>query len=146
MNLSTNFTLEELTFSHTAVRKGISNVPSQEIIANLERVCFDLLEPLRAMFNAPIIISSGYRSVALNKAIGGAKNSQHIQGEAVDFTVKGMTVQEVYEVIKNSDLVYRQNIQEFSAWVHLSVTNGDGVKRQNLKAVKNGKKTIYIND
>ena len=93
MQLSEHFSLSEFTRSATAAKYGIDNTfdPSNpahaEIIANLRNLCEQVLEPLRAFASQPIIISSGYRSPALNRAVGGAKNSQHLTGEAVDIRI-----------------------------------------------------------
>lgn len=84
MNLTLHFTLEELTRSVTASRLGIDNTPSADITARLIRLAADVLQPLREAFGRPIIVSSGYRCSALNKAVGGAVNSQHLSGEAAD--------------------------------------------------------------
>ena len=96
MRLTEHFKLSEFTNSSTATARGIDNTPNEQQIANLKRICEEILEPLRAYANesspskgdkrgaVPIIIGSGYRSPALNKAVGGVKNSQHMTGEACD--------------------------------------------------------------
>lgn len=78
------FTIHELTRSATAKRLGIDNTPTTAIRANLEALGKNILDPLREAWGAPIIVTSGYRSIKLNKAVGGAKNSQHIYGQAAD--------------------------------------------------------------
>ena len=82
--LSPHFTLEEMCFSSTAVRLGIDNTPTPEIVAHLT-VLANALEPVRALLGHPMHIDSGYRCSALNKAIGGAPNSAHMDGYAADF-------------------------------------------------------------
>ena len=84
MRLTEHFKLSEFTNSSTATARGIDNTPNEQQIANLKRICEEILEPLRAFAGQPIIIGSGYRSPALNKAVGGVKNSQHMTGEAAD--------------------------------------------------------------
>ena len=90
IRLSEHFMLSEFTRSSTAERLGICNeldpfYPThKDIIANLKRICEEILEPLRAFAGQPIIIGSGFRCPALNKAVGGVKNSQHMTGEACD--------------------------------------------------------------
>lgn len=84
MQLTAHFSLEEFTYSSTALARGIDNTPSAEVIENLKYLCQEILEPLREHFNEPIIISSGYRSPALNKAVRGATNSNHLYGYAAD--------------------------------------------------------------
>ena len=74
--LTPHFKLSEFTKSSTATARKIDNTPSQEVISNLQALCQNVLEPLREYFNCPIIIDSGYRSPALNKAVGGVANSQ----------------------------------------------------------------------
>ena len=97
MKLSEHFRLEEFTRSATATKLGIDNTPSAEAVSNLKALCENVLEPLRAFINSGsphnqgvewgLIISSGYRSPALNEAVGGAKNSQHMAGEACDIRI-----------------------------------------------------------
>lgn len=85
MNLTTNFTLEEMTYSATADAHGIDNRPSETAIKNLEALCENVLEPLRLDMGAkPLRINSGYRCYMLNDMVGGRSNSQHLQGEAAD--------------------------------------------------------------
>ncbi len=119
MNLSPHFTLEEMTASQTAARWGIDNKPNEATIANLKNVA-ELLEEVRDICNAPINISSGYRCSELNRKIGGAMNSQHMTGQAADFTVKGLPLDVVMELIITSNIPYDQLIHEFDAWVHIS--------------------------
>jgi len=144
MNLSEHFTLEEMVFSQTAVRKGIDNTPDTIVIRNLTNLCEHILEPIRKGLARPIHISSGYRCEALNKAIGGAKTSQHIEGKAADISVKGMTTQELYDWIKYSGVVFDQLIQEFDSWVHISYAVNARMDR--LIATKKNGKTIYTRD
>lgn len=86
MNITRNFTLEELVRSPTASRLSIPNTPSESVMHNLILLCNNILQPLRNAYGKPIIVNSGYRSPELNKAIGGAKNSQHMRGQAADIT------------------------------------------------------------
>lgn len=122
MNLTPNFTLEELTHSDLAVRKGLNNDPTTDIISNLSRLAI-LLEQVRKCLNRPISINSGYRSPEVNKAAGGQPNSQHLLGCAADIKVSGMTPNEIVKVIIQSDIQFDQMIREFDSWVHISVTN-----------------------
>lgn len=114
MVLSPHFTLQELSYSSTAIRKGISNIPSSIEIENLTALCHQLLEPLRADLDRPIKITSGYRCEKLNKLIGGAKNSQHIEGKAADIRVEGISTEELFQLIKDT-YDYDQLIQEFDS-------------------------------
>lgn len=122
MRLSEHFTLEELTISQTAARKGIHNAPTGVIVDNLTRLCV-LLEDIRAVLGRPITISSGYRGPALNEAIGGAKSSQHCLGCAADILIPGMRPDDVVRAIQASDMPYDQLIREYDRWTHVSVPN-----------------------
>lgn len=119
MNLSNHFTLQELTASQTAARWGIDNTPPESAIESLENLA-ELLEQVRDICQAPVIISSGYRSPELNRRVGGSMNSQHCKGQAADFTVKGLPLDIVMELIITSKLPYDQLIREFNSWIHIS--------------------------
>ena len=80
------FTIKELCKSSTAVQKKIDNTPNSEIVNNLEKLVEYILDPLREKYGKPIIVNSGYRSQALNKAVNGSKTSQHMKGLAADIT------------------------------------------------------------
>ena len=125
MKLSPNFSLQELTFSQVASRRGIDNTPSEKVIDNLERLAF-FLEQVRKIFNKPFLINSGYRSREVNEAVGGSKTSQHCEGCAVDFNVKGMSPSAVVRAIVDNDVPYDQVILEFDSWVHISIPNIKG--------------------
>ena len=146
MNLSNNFTLKELTDSQTAVRLGFSEqfTPPQDVLSNLGKLCHNILEPLREKLGKPIAITSGYRCLRDNTAIGGAVTSQHVKGQAADTHVLGMSIEDWYQFVKHSDLPYDQIIQEFDAWVHISYS--DTPRKMCLRAVKENGKTVYKND
>ena len=104
MQLSKHFTLEEMTRSMTAVRKGINNIPGPGEIKNLGDLCYEVLEPTRAHFDKPLSISSGYRSEALCEAIGSKKTSQHALGCAADFEIHSVpNIQVAYWLTNNVD-------------------------------------------
>jgi hypothetical protein len=145
MNLSEHFTLEELTFSEYATRQAIDNTPSQQVIENLILLCTHILEPFRALIQLPLIITSGYRSITVNADIGGSSTSQHCEGKAADFHVSGLTVQQVYDKVKNSKLPFDQLIQEFNQWTHASY-NSESNRRMCLIATHVNGKTVYTND
>lgn len=136
MKLSTNFELEEFLQSQTAIRKGIKEqfTPSQDVIDNLKDFCVNILEPIRNWLKSPVKISSGYRCEKLNKSIGGAKNSQHTTGEAVDIDLGRSKNLELLNWIK-SNLEFDQLLNEYPnekgepSWVHVSFTT----KRKNRK-------------
>lgn len=166
--LSQNFNLEEFTTSSTAKAKGILNTPTAQHKSNLKYLCVSVLEPLRTLLNAKytiyqgkkvksvsIRITSGYRSPALNKAVGGSTTSAHIQGLATDFDVvitftdgtkKTIPYIETYENIKGwvktGKLTLDQLIQEksgSSTWIHVGV-KADNNRKQFMKYL-NGKYT-----
>lgn len=136
MNLSKNFTLSELTISQEAVRSGLKNLPTQSQLANLVQLCDNILQPLRDRVRRPVIISSGFRSKTINTRIGGSKNSQHCMGQAADFTIPGMTVEEVVGLIRKMSLPIDQCINEGNAWCHVSY--GPRHRKQYLKATREG--------
>lgn len=142
MKLTPNFTLEEMTASQEAARRGISNEPPSHIFLNLVNTCKEL-EKVRALLGKPILVSSGYRSPELNKAIGGATASHHMIGLACDFTSPGFgTPLEVCNAIRESNLQYDQLIHEFGRWIHIGFDENN--RRQNLTASRGQDgKTIY---
>lgn len=139
--LSPNFTLQELIESDTAVRMSIDNTPSPLVLEALKATA-NGLEGVRSLLNAPMYISSGYRSYALNKAIGGSPNSDHLDGWAVDFTAPRFgTPQQICKVIANAySIMFSQCIYE-GRWVHISFRPTG--KRQLLTAYFAPGKTTY---
>ena len=106
MQLSKHFKLEEFTKSMTAIRKGIDNEPGSGDIKNLENLCYEILEPLRAKFDKPITITSGYRSEELCLAIGSKRTSQHAKGQACDLEIFGVpNIKTAYWLQNNVDFV-----------------------------------------
>jgi zinc D-Ala-D-Ala carboxypeptidase len=120
MKLSPNFSLEELTVSQTAVRRGFDNTPNATEVANLVRVAA-LLEEVRALLKKPILVNSGFRSKQVNDAVGSRDTSQHRIGCAADIRVPGMTPREVVEACIAANIGYDQIIEEFGSWTHISV-------------------------
>lgn len=152
MKLSKNFSLDEVIRSATATKLGIDNIPEQEHLDNLQVVIDEIAQPLRDHFGKPVRINSGYRSPALNEAIGGSKKSQHSKGEALDLEIDGVSNMEVAGwITENCD--YDQVILEFynpaegpnSGWVHASCKADLSQNRErNLIALKDGNKTVYL--
>ena len=151
MRLSKNLSLQEVTKSATAIKKGISNEPTIEHMENLKAVAENIFQPLRDYFNTPIAITSGYRSKALNDLIGGSVASQHCKGQALDIDCDvygGLSNREVFEYIKDK-LDFDQLIWEFGNeqdpdWVHVSYVDGDSNRRRCLQAYKDdNNKTCY---
>lgn len=139
MNLSNNFTLEELTHSEVAERKNLDNTPNATEIANLTRLAA-LLEQVRSLLNKPIMINSGFRSKPVNDSVGSRDSSQHRIGAAADIRVPGMTPKQVVEACIEANIGYDQIIEEFGSWTHISVPNtiSDKPRRQALIIDKNG--------
>lgn len=120
MNVTPHFTLEELMQSQTAARLGLDNTPPAEMIAALKRTA-QLLEEVRALLGKPILVSSGYRSPAVNRAVGGAVNSAHMLGCAADFSCPSFgSPLDICRAIAGSDIAFDQLIHEFRAWVHIA--------------------------
>jgi hypothetical protein len=118
MNLSDNFTLEQLTASAIALRKGIANVPSADTIENLKLLA-QTLERVQKLLG-PIHIDSAYRSIRVNLAVGGSSHSAHLDGYAADIVAAGRGPREVCEAIAGAGIPFDQLIQE-GTWTHLSV-------------------------
>ncbi len=145
MKLSEHLSLAEVTRSEYAKRNGINNMPNAEHTENLIELAKKIFEPIRVHFNKPIYISSGYRCKALNTAIGGAKNSQHMKGEALDIDQGNRKENmEIFDFIKNN-LEFDQLINEFGYdWIHVSYNTSGKQAKQVLDAIKEGKVTRYI--
>ena len=121
MKLTKNFWLAEFTRSQTAARKNIDNNPSEEIIEHLTKTARQLELVRELLDNNAIIISSGYRCLELNLAIGGSATSAHMNGWAADFTCsKFGTPEEVWEFLQDSEIDFDQLILEFGQWIHIS--------------------------
>lgn len=121
MQLSPHFSLAELTVSANAARLGLDNSPPPEILDRLRLVAEQMELVRAALGNKPIIVTSAYRSPAVNRAAGGAKASAHMEGWAVDFTCPAFgTPIEVAVRLAKSSLTYDQLIHEHGIWVHIS--------------------------
>ena len=149
MKLTENFSLNELTKSQTAERKGIDNTPSAEHQDNLKSLCEMILQPIRDHFGQVVSVSSGYRSQELCVAIGSSTQSQHAKGQASDFEIFGVSNKELADYI-DQNLDYDQLILEYwkgedepnSGWVHCSF-NAQGNRKQYLRAYKENGSTKY---
>lgn len=128
------FTLDELTRSDTARRLGIDNRPAQRHIDSLRRLVDDVLDPLREAWGKPITVNSGYRCPELNRAVGGARASQHMLGQAADITVGNKADnRRLFQLVQSLNLPFTQLIDESDfAWVHIG-HDPSNVKRQVLK-------------
>ena len=144
MKLSPHFTLAEMTKSQTALRLGLDNNPSQQEIKSLTTLCVEVLEPVRAEFKRPVIISSGFRAPAVNAAIGSRSTSQHCKGEAADIEIPGVDNFAVYTWLGET-VAFDQLILEFytdgepmSGWVHVSYVSSDANRGERLRINKAG--------
>ena len=147
--LSKYTTLQEVIKSNTATVLQIQNIPNDEQIRNLKLLCIEVFDKVREHFGKPIGIISGFRSVELNQRIGGSKNSQHMEGKAIDIDgdlLGGVSNKDIFEYIKNN-CTFDQLIWEFGTenapdWVHVSY-NKVVNRQQILRAIKSNGKTIY---
>ena len=134
MQLSKHFKLEEFEKSSTAIRLNIKNKAGSGEIKNLTDLCYEVLEPVRAKFDKPIIITSGYRSPELCEAIGSKATSQHTKGQAVDFEIAGVNNLAIGLWLTNN-VNFDQYIQEYydgtpsSGWCHVSYVEGSNRKQ-----------------
>ena len=136
MNLSPNFTLEELT--HTDHRE-FSNEPNDSETANLFRLA-DFLEQVKTLLGGkPIMVNSAFRSKQVNDAVGSKDSSAHRFGNACDIRVPGLTPDEVVKLVIASNLQYDQVIREFDRWTHIAIPKeGENPRRQALIIDKQG--------
>lgn len=148
MRLTPNFTLRELTKSDTAIRHGISQRPSSAVLGNLTLLAIEVLQPIRDHFGKPVTVTSGYRSPALNKLVGGSVSSHHTLGMAADIEIAGVPNHELAEWIRDN-LEFTQCILEFyeegvphSGWVHVSYNKTD-LRKQTLTASRTSKGVVY---
>ncbi len=148
-SISEHISYYEATFSLTAIRKGIANVPNATHLANMQALAIHIFEPLRHYFGVPIKINSMFRSLTLNRSIGGASHSQHCKGQAMDIddTLGGITNAVIFQYIKDN-LPFDQLIWEFGArqnpsWVHVSYKSNGKNRGQILRAYSKNGKTHY---
>ena len=122
-----NFSYDELIASATAKRLGLDNTPTLEEKEKLRQLAEDILQPIRDAWKSPIVVTSGYRSEQVNKAVGGVSNSQHRLGEAVDIKVGGKDRNRklfnfIYKLINQGKIKVGQLIDEYSySWIHISL-------------------------
>jgi len=137
MQLSKHFKLSEFTKSQIASRHGLKNLPGAGEVKNLENVCYEILEPVRAKFEKPVLITSGFRSLEVNRILGSSDGSQHCKGQAVDFEIGGIpNIKVAYWIQANCDfdqliLEYYQPDVDQSGWVHVSY-NEKGANRKKV--------------
>ena len=147
--ISKHVSYKEGVYSTTATRRGIDNDPNDEQLSNMELIAEKVFEPLRKWVGGPIKINSFFRSVKLNKAIGGSNKSQHCKGQAIDIddTFGVVANSDMYNYIKNN-LDFDQMIWEFGDdeepnWVHVSYVSKEDNRNRCLRASKSGGTTLY---
>ena len=140
MKLSDHVTLAE--FEHTS--HNISNKMNEAHIASATLLCNKVFEPLRLYLGRAITISSGYRSPALNRAIGGSATSQHSKAEAIDVNIGAKGFFYIKDNLEFDQLIWEFGTDHEPAWVHVSYKKS-GNRKQVLKAIKSNGKTKYIN-
>lgn len=141
------FTIEELSASQTANKKGIDNTPTEEHKINLKALVDNVLDKTREWYGQPIIVTSGYRNNELNNSIGGVKKSQHSNGQAADIVAKNMKDNaKLFQYIKNNlqydQLIWEKGNDTNPSWIHVSYTNK--INRKQVLKTKDGKNySIY---
>ena len=149
MQLTSNFSLKELTVSDTATRLGLDNTPNETVTANLKTLAEKILQPVREHYGKSVKVNSGYRAPEVNAAVGGSKTSDHCKGQAADIEITGVANGDLAKYIAEN-FKFTQVILEFytqgvpdSGWVHVSYDSND-LKCQTLTAVKQNGKTVYL--
>ena len=120
-----NFSISELVQSETAILHNINNMPDIDSLDNMLDLIYYVLQPIRDRLKKPMIITSGYRCHKVNELLNGSKTSQHLKGQAADFIVPGMAVDDVIQFIRNSYIEYDQLLNEYDKWIHISFDKGN---------------------
>jgi len=143
---SPHFSMDELTFSETAIRHGIDNTPSDNEQENLYKLAMEM-ENVRSVLNdKSIYISSGYRCLGLNKLLGSKETSSHVKGLAADFTCRHFgTPDEIVFAIINSNIDYDQVILEFDKWIHISFCEDQDIPRKQALIINKQGTMLYSN-
>lgn len=137
-----NFSYDELIASATAKRLGLDNTPNEQEKEKLRQLAIDLLQPIRDAWRSPIIINSAFRSEAVNKAVGGVKNSQHRLGEAADVTIGGKERNKklfnfIVKLINQKKIYVGQLIDEYNySWIHISLPRTNGKQNNQILHLK----------
>lgn len=145
MRLGTWFTLEEMCVTK---HKGVDNVPDMLQRKALRELVTKVLDPLRTILVRPVVVTSAFRSTAVNRLVGGVAGSQHTLGQAADIVVPeyqgrdAIPAHQLVQIINTLGLPYDQVINEFGRWVHISY--GPKHRREALRAVKGKHGTLYL--
>ncbi|HEY5566554.1 MAG TPA: D-Ala-D-Ala carboxypeptidase family metallohydrolase [Gammaproteobacteria bacterium] len=146
MNLSKHFTLAEFLRSETAIRHDIEMTPPDSVLANLDRLANEVLEPIRAAAMCSIHINSGYRPMELNRLVGGSSNSDHMYGRAADIIAPDLELRAFARIARHAcgSLPVAKLLVEFSQWLHVSIEPlGSLPRREFLVASREAGKTVY---
>lgn len=147
MVISPHISLSEATYSKTAEAHGIKNLPNLEELTNMRRLAREVFEPLREAIGEPIRINSFFRSIEVNRKVGGSSTSQHCRGQAMDISSMKSTYSNadlfryIRDHLKFDQLIWEFGTDEEPSWVHVSFS--DSNRLQVLKSVNQGGKTIY---
>lgn len=145
------FTIKELCASATATKLGIKNEPTKAAILNLESLVLNILDPLREAWGGAIVVTSGYRSAALNKVVKGSPTSAHRYGYAADIVPADGRISVfksfVVKWLKENAVNFDQYIDELSIdkdgkvteWVHIAIKSPNGSQRRQFLKYRNKK-------
>lgn len=150
MNLTDNFTLAEMTNSHTAKKLGIDNKPNEVELQNLIYLCKKVLQPLRDYFNKSINITVGFRNKKLNNAVKGSSTSFHLKGCAADIDNQNseVTNKMIFDYIRKNlpytELIWEKGTSKEPGWVHVAIEKGRENEKETLKTLDGKKYFKYI--
>ena len=125
--MSKNFSYDEMVYSATAERLKLNNTPNEKEVAELQKLVTEILQPIRDKWGYPIIVTSGFRSEAVNKAVGGVKNSQHRLGQAADLKIGSKAQNKalfnfILDMVNKGEIKVGQLIDEYGySWIHVSL-------------------------
>lgn len=145
IRLSEHFTLDELVVSVEGTRRGIRNEPPSDAIEQLGRLCTFILQPVRDSYQMPLVVSSGYRNEIINRLVGGARNSLHLEGRAADFIIPGIDNRHICKRIVEMRLPFDQLIYE-GTWVHCGVARDISMPRRHVQTATFSKSGVRYED
>lgn len=128
-----NFKISELIHSDKAIEHKINNMPDINSLDCMLDLIYYVLQPIRNKIKKPMIITSGFRCKEVNEKVGSSDKSQHMKGQAVDFVIKGMTPEQIIDIIIKNNIEYDQLINEYDKWVHISFVKGKNRKQKPFK-------------